>query len=90
MRLQQFKRRHKKKQSSPRLKIKRSPKESVKKSNNGARQACTSLRRTELSGVHQTVSGAQAGIHNELAALEKTQRPWLKFTGLSGEAHGQR
>jgi hypothetical protein len=83
MRMQQFKRRHKKKQSSPRLNIKRSPKELVKKSNNGARHACTSLRRTRLSG-------AQAGVHNELATLEKSQRPWLKFTGLSGESHGQR
>jgi hypothetical protein len=36
MRMQQLKRRHKKKQRSPRLKNKRSPKESAKKSNKRA------------------------------------------------------
>jgi protein subunit release factor B len=38
IRMQHLNRRHKKKQKNSRLKIKRSPKESAKKSNNGARQ----------------------------------------------------
>jgi hypothetical protein len=35
-------------------------------------QTCTSLRCTGLSGVHRTVSGAQAGARDELAALGKS------------------
>jgi hypothetical protein len=35
-------------------------------------QTCTILRCTRLSGVHRTVSGAQAGMLDELAALEKS------------------
>jgi hypothetical protein len=35
-------------------------------------QTCTSLGCTGLSGVHQTVSGAQASVLDELAALEKS------------------
>ena len=35
-------------------------------------QTCTSLGSTGLSGVHQIVSGAQAGACDELAALEKS------------------
>jgi hypothetical protein len=35
--------------------------------------------------VHRTVSGAQAGAIDELAALGKSwEESWLKFTGLSG------
>jgi hypothetical protein len=70
---------------NPRLKIKRSPKELAKKSNNGARQTCTSLWRTGLSGVHLTLSGAQAGAPDGQAALEKTHRSRLKFIELSDE-----
>jgi hypothetical protein len=36
-------------------------------------QTCTSLRCTRLSGVHRTVSGAQAGVLDEQVALGKTQ-----------------
>jgi hypothetical protein len=79
IRMQHLNKRHKKKQKSLRLKIKRSPKESAKKSNNGARHACTSLRRTGLSGVHRTVFGAQASAPNELAALGKTKSSTAKI-----------
>jgi hypothetical protein len=34
-------------------------------------QTCTSLRCTGLSGVHRTMSGAQAGAPGELVSLEK-------------------
>jgi hypothetical protein len=75
MRIQHLNKRYKKKQKTLRLKIKRGPKESAKKSINRARQTCTSLRRTGLSGAHQTVSGAQASARNELAALGKNAAP---------------
>jgi hypothetical protein len=39
-------------------------------------QTCTSLRCTGLSDVHRTVSGAQAGARDELAALAATIH-WL-------------
>jgi hypothetical protein len=45
----------------------------------GAKQICTSLRRTGLSHVHQTVFGAQAGAPSELVALGKTQRSSTKI-----------
>jgi hypothetical protein len=51
----------------------------------GAKQNCTSLWRTGLSGGHWTVSGAQAGAPSELAALGIFSAPRLKFIGLSGE-----
>ena len=35
-------------------------------------QTCTSLRCTGLSSVHRTVSGAQAGVLDELVALRKS------------------
>jgi hypothetical protein len=54
-------------------------------------QTCTSLRCTGLSGVHRTVSGAQANAPDEHAALWKTLRAHvynlsdcLVRTGLSG------
>jgi hypothetical protein len=37
-------------------------------------QTCSSLWRTRLSGVHRTVSSAQAGALGELVALEKSWR----------------
>jgi hypothetical protein len=39
----------------------------------GAKSICTSLQRTGLSGVHWTVSGAQAGAPIELATLGNLQ-----------------
>jgi hypothetical protein len=56
-------------------------------------QTCTSLRCTELSGVHRIVSSAQVGTPGELAALEKSWRrhdynspDYPVCTGLSGVA----
>jgi hypothetical protein len=90
IRMQHLNRRHKKMQKSPRLKIKRSTKESTKKSNNGVRQACTSLWRTGLSDVHRTVFGAQAGAPNKLAALRKTKGSAAKIHLTVQRAQGQR
>jgi hypothetical protein len=76
MRMQHLNRRHKKKQKSPRLKIKRSRKESAKKSNNGARQACTSLRRTGLSGVpKESAKKSNNGARQTCTSLRRTRLP---------------
>jgi hypothetical protein len=63
----------------------------------GAKQTCCFLRRTGLSGVLRTVSGAQAGALCELAPLGFSQRSSTKnhrtvrcATGLSGETTEQR
>jgi hypothetical protein len=45
----------------------------------GAKQTCCNLWRIGLSGVHQTVSRAQAGALHELAALGNSQRSSTKF-----------
>jgi hypothetical protein len=51
----------------------------------GAKQICTSPWRTRLSGVHRTVSGAQAGEPKELAALGNSQSSMSKNHRTSGE-----
>jgi hypothetical protein len=45
----------------------------------GANQDCASLRCTGLSGVHQTVSGAQAEAPNELDVLGDSQSSTAKI-----------
>jgi hypothetical protein len=55
----------------------------------GASQDCTSLRCTGLSGVHRTMSSAQAGAPNELAALGKMQSTVAKIHRTVRWAHDQ-